>query len=48
MKLYFLMQQMGLAHLMNEEDNSRYQTFKQEYEMLIKELYQLMKADNDI
>ncbi len=35
----FLMQQMGVTHLLNEQDAARYETLKQRYDFLVKQLY---------
>jgi len=48
MRLYFMMLEMGASPLLNQQDAARYKTLKQRKEDLTKQLYQSMKADNDV
>jgi hypothetical protein len=47
MRLHSMMLEMGALLLLNQQNAARYETLKQRKEFLTKQLYQLMKADND-
>jgi hypothetical protein len=42
------MQQMGVPLFLNEQDAARYTILKQRHAVLVKQLYQMMKTDNDV
>jgi hypothetical protein len=45
MRIHFLIEQISLTHLINEQQATRYEQLKQRKDLLIKELRQLMITD---